>query len=108
MLRALLRLLSMVTLAIAVVMAVLDATRSIAAEAVVLTPLGDSWRAVAPTLLRMIEDSITAGLPGFVWNPVMTGLLAIPGFAVLAALALLLAIAGRRARHPAGRLAFGR
>jgi hypothetical protein len=108
MLRSLARLLSMLALAIAVVMAVLDATRSIAAEAVVLTPLISSWRNIAPTSLGMIEQMVTGNLPDFVWNPVLTSVLALPGFATFSALSMLLAIAGRRPRRIEGRLAFGR
>jgi hypothetical protein len=103
MFRALLRLLSMVMLAIAVIMAVLDATRSIAANALVLTPLGESWAAVSPSTLERVERSISESMPGFFSDPLATGFLSLPGFAVFAGLALLLAIAGRRPARAASR-----
>jgi len=108
MIRAFTRLLSMVALAVAVIMTVLDATRSIAADAVTLTPLGASWAALAPSSLDRLEQLAGESLPAFLWDPVMTGLLGLPGFAVFAALALLLALAGRRPARRGGRFALER
>ena len=108
MIRALFRLLSLIALAVAVIMAVLDATRSIAAETLVLTPLGVSWQAVAPTLLDQLQQSMTQTLPAFFWSPVTTSILAQPGFAVFVAVALVLAFIGHRSRRPGNRVAFGR
>jgi hypothetical protein len=95
MLKALLRLLSMVLLAVAVIMAVLDATRSIAAGAVVLTPLRSSWMAFSPQSLTGFEALVRDNLPDLVWDPVM-----LPGFAIFAALWLPAALAGRRRASP--------
>lgn len=108
MIRALIRLMSMVALAVAVIMAVLDATRSIAADAVVMTPLGASWAALAPSSLDRLELLATESLPALLWDPVAVGLLRLPGFAVFAVLALLLALAGRRPNQRGGRLALER
>lgn len=96
MIKAALRLVSMVLLAVAVIMAVLDATRSIAAGVVVMTPLGSSWAALSRQSLAGFEALVTENLPGLVWDPVVLWLLSLPGFAVFAALALLVALAGRR------------
>jgi len=96
MLKALLRLLSMVLLSVAVIMAVLDATRSIAAGSLVTTPLGAPWKALSADTLRQFEDLVKANLPDLLWDPVALALLGLPGFAVFAALALLVALAGRR------------
>ena len=108
MFRALLRLLSMVMLAIAVIMAVLDATRSIAASALVMTPLEASWMTVSPWTLAWTEAMIGERLPAFFLYTVMAGFLALPGFAVFAGLALLLSIAGRRRERSASRFAVQR
>lgn len=105
MLKALLRLLSMVLLAIAVIMAVLDATRSIAAGNWVMTPLATSWAAFSPESLSSFQALITSSLPGMAWDPVMLTLLGLPGFAVFACLSLLAALAGRRKTHGARHLA---
>lgn len=55
MLRFLFRLAAMVALAIAVIMAVLDATRTVAASHLVVTPLKTSWGAVSPDTLAATE-----------------------------------------------------
>lgn len=96
MFKALLRLLSMILLAVAVIMAVLDATRSIAAGDVVMTPLGASWAALSPQSLGSFEKLMISSLPLPVWDPVMLTLLGLPGFAVFAGLSLLVVLAGRR------------
>lgn len=102
------RLFAMVMLAIAVIMAVLDATRSVAADALVLTPLGVTWVEVAPTLLGQIETLIDDNLPAFALDPLFSGLLTAPGFAVFAALAALFALAGRPRRDKPGGLVWQR
>jgi len=99
MIRAILRLLSSIALAIAVILAVLDATRSIAAEEVVLTSLGQFWASVSRASLDAAQQAFLTNLPSFVWDTLMIGLLRQPGFAVFAVLALLLALAGRRAQE---------
>ena len=99
MIKALLRLLSMVLLAVAVIMAVLDATRSIAAAAVVVTPLGASWAAFSPESLAGFEALVTQNLPGPAWDPLALLVLSLPGFAVFAVLSLLAALGGRRRRR---------
>lgn len=96
MFKALLRLSSMVLLAIAVIMAVLDATRSIAASMLIMTPLGRSWASLSPESLRQFEGWVISTLPGFLWDPIMLMLLGLPGFAIFAGVALLLALAGHR------------
>lgn len=96
MFKALLRLLSMVLLAVAVIMAVLDATRSIAAGDLAMTPLGVSWAALSPQSLGQFEALVTSGLPIFIWDPLTLALLGLPGFVVFAVLSLLMAFAGRR------------
>ena len=103
MIRAFFRLLSMIALSIAVIMAVLDATRSIAADALVLTPLGASWLSVSPATLESLESFIGENLPAFFWDPVAIRLLSAPGFMIFAALALLLYAVGHRPRRRPGR-----
>ena len=86
----------MFALAIAIIMAVLDATRSIAADQLVLTPLATSWASFSPQTLANAERLVVDNLPRFLWDPVSTTVLAAPGFVAFAVLALLLYMAGRR------------
>lgn len=96
MFKALLRLLSMICLSIAVIMAVLDATRSIAAEAVVMTPLAASWASISPGTLDTVRATLTQDVSPLAWDPIMVSLLTLPGFIFFAALAAFLALGGRR------------
>lgn len=100
MIRAFLRLLSMIALSVAVITSVLDATRSIAAETLVMTPLADTWEGLSPSTLDAFEALVRSSLPDAVWTNVAVPVLNVPAFAVFAALALALYVAGRR---PAGR-----
>ncbi|TKT82589.1 hypothetical protein [Aquamicrobium sp. LC103] len=98
MIRTLFRLLATIALAIAVIMMVIDATRSIAADAWVMTPLGESWMETAPASLERLEAFFAANLPGFLWDHVVMPMLTLPGFAVFLGLALILYAIGRRPR----------
>ena len=71
MFRFLFRLMATVSLAVAVVMAVLDATRTIAVSRLVLTPLGDSWASVSTSTLEETQSFIVEKMHLLVWNPVM-------------------------------------
>jgi hypothetical protein len=96
--RFLFRLLATIAWALAVILAVLDATRTIAASRLVLTPLGDTIAKASPAAFAGLRTSAEHLAP-FLWNPVMLWLLALPGFAVFLVLGLLFqAIGTRRTR----------
>jgi len=96
MIRFLFRLLSMLALSAAVIMAVLDATRSIAASALIMTPLAASWAAVSPDTLAAARTAVETGLHPFVWDLLIAPIVELPGFVVFAALAFLFFAIGRR------------
>lgn len=100
MIRFLFRLLAITALAIAVVMAVLDATRTVAANDWVLTPLGASWLSASPSTLAATQAAIENYLHPTLWDPVAVAVLKLPGFVVFSVLALLLYVMGRRSRRP--------
>ncbi|MEW9807155.1 hypothetical protein [Mesorhizobium marinum] len=103
MFRFLFRLMATFALAVAVIMAVLDVTRTIAASRLVLTPLRDSWASVSPGTLEQVRVFIVENTHPLVWNPIMTSLLDQPGFAVFGVLAFLLYAIGRRPERRIGR-----
>ena len=103
MFRFLFRLMATVALAIAVIMAVLDVTRTIAASRLVLTPLGESWASVSPSTLEQARSFIIENAHPLVWNPMTTFVLAQPGFAVFGVLAFLLYAIGHRPERRIGR-----
>ncbi len=106
MIRFLFRLLSTVALAAAVVMAVLDATRTVAASAPVLTPLAASWGAASPDTMEAVRQFVVAKVHPLAWDPVFLWVLALPGFVVFAALSLLLYAIGRKPARRSGKFAY--
>lgn len=100
MLRFIFRLAAMVALSISVIMAVIDTTRSVAASALVMTPLNTSWLAVSPDTRAAFETYVRDKASPLVWDGVVAWVLGQPGFSVFAVLAFLLyAIGYRRRRH---------
>lgn len=94
MFRFILRLLAMISLCAAVIMAVLDGARSVAASAIVLKPLGVSWYETSPDTLNLAQAIVQRYLLPVIWDPFMIWVLNQPGFAVMAVLSLLLYMAG--------------
>ena len=94
MLRLLLRIAGLLTLAAGFVALVVDGTRSIAAGALLLTPFGE----VLTTKLPVIQQAIVRNVHPLLWDPVATDLLRLPIWLVLALGGLfMLWIARRRA-----------
>ncbi|MEQ1941472.1 hypothetical protein ABMA32_03515 [Mesorhizobium sp. VNQ89] len=103
MIRFLFRLMATFSLAVAVIMAVLDATRTIAVSRLVLTPLGESWASVSPSTLEETQSFIVEKMHPLVWNPVMVFILGQPGFLVFGLLAFLLYAIGHKPERRIGR-----
>lgn len=98
MFRFLFRLAGLFSLAGAVVGLVVDGTKSVAASALVLTPLGEAWHAASPASLAAAETGIAAHLGRFAWDPLAMAVLALPAWLVFGALGALLLFAARPAR----------
>ena len=102
--RFLFRLLALITLAIAVIAAVIDASRSLSAQTLVLTSLSNGWATVAPEWLSATQAFVQARLPSFVWDPVFVFLLAMPTVAVMVVLAALFYAIGAKREKPFGEI----
>ena len=103
MVRFLFRLLATISLAVATILAVLDATRSVAASRLVTTPLQTSWQAALPQSYASFESFLKSSAPPVLWDAVSFSVLAAPGFAVFLVLAFLLyAVGYRRPRRQIG------
>ena len=108
MFRFLFRLMATFALAVAVIMAVLDVTRTVAASRLVITSLGASWRGVSPATLEQVQSFVMENAHPLIWNPVMTFILDLPGFLVFGVLAFLLYAIGHRPERRIGRFAVER
>ncbi len=96
--RLLLRIVATVSLAAAVILAVVDATRSLAQNALVTTPLAVTWEAMSPATLAGLQRNLSGAMDAL-WDPVVVSILALPGFVVFAALAFVFFILGRHPRR---------
>jgi len=93
----LLRLLGVWLLLLAMVAAVVDATKSLAGGgAWVVTPMGEQWRALSPETLRDAKAAIETHAGPFLWDPVMTTILDAPTWVVFGILGVLLYWLGQK------------
>jgi hypothetical protein len=97
--RAFLRFLAGVLLLVAVLAAVYDGTRSLAAGSMVATSLLEHWTKLAPVLLTSAQNSVRRATHPAVWDQGVRQLLLVPTWAAFAALGLILAYLGRRRRR---------
>jgi hypothetical protein len=93
-----LRFLAGVMFVIAVLAAVYDGTRSIAADTLVTTSLLEHWSKLAPSALAAAKSGVARSHP-LVWELGVRKLLLLPTWLVFGLLGLVLAYAGRRRRR---------
>ncbi len=94
MVRFLVRLAGLFALAGAVIAIIIDGTRSIAASALVTTPLAEAWRSADAGSLAAAEAALGGSM---LTSPFLT-VLALPAWLVFGALGALLILAARPAR----------
>jgi len=93
------RFLAAVFLLIAVLAAVYDGTRTLAADKLVTTSLLEHWSTLAPTLLDTARGAVKRSTHPLVWDLGLGKILLLPAALVLLALGALFAYAGRRRRR---------
>lgn len=93
--RLILRVLGTLLIACAMILIIIDGTRSLAANTLVFTSLEATWAGMHQDSLAAIEAFLAGRLFGPLLQPVVSVLLGIPGWAVLGVPGLLLAWAGR-------------
>ncbi|MFT3999904.1 MAG: hypothetical protein QM684_06685 [Rhizobium sp.] len=101
--RFLLRFASLVALVVAVIAGTIDSIQSVAASAVVLTPMGDAWNDVSPSSLARLRSAIAYYVHPQFYDTVMQWLLFQPAFAVFLVISLLLWMAAYKRQPVAGR-----
>jgi len=82
-------------LSIAVILAVIDGTKSLAANAVVTTPLGELWTSLNASSLQWVQAFLESRFFGPILTPMLASLLTVPSFIVIGVPAIVLAFLGR-------------
>lgn len=100
MIRFIFRALSLVFLATAIVMAVIDISRSVAASAIVLTSLLESMQGALPRMTLGLRDSLQGADESLWW--LVSTVLSVPGAILFAILALLSYMIGHKRRRERG------
>lgn len=93
--RVLMRVVSAGFLALAMVLLVADGTAMLAANTFISTPLAANISALSPGTLEAMRGAIQDNVHPLLWEPTITTLLAWPGWAVIGAVGLVLAVLGR-------------
>jgi hypothetical protein len=96
--RLLLRILGTWLLGMALILVIIDGTRSLGADALVLTSLGDTWTSLHAESLAQLRGFLASRFFGPLLEIVVTTLLALPGWLVLSVPGALLAWMGRTRR----------
>ena len=92
-----LRILGVWLLLLAMVAAVVDATKSLAGGgAWAVTPMGEQWQALSPETLQDVKAAIETNVGPFLWDPVMTTILHAPTWVVFGILGVLLFWLGQK------------
>ena len=97
--RLVLRVVGTLLIAFAVILIIIDGTRSLAANGLVFTPLEVTWESMHAVSLAAVRDFLGTRLFGPVLDPVVSAVLSFPGWAVIGVPGLLLAWAGRSRRE---------
>ena len=92
-------------LALAVVLAVLDITRSITASEIVFTPLASTWASISPKTLLDSRDLVQAWTHPYLWDPIAVSMLKLPSWLVFWLIAMILLKLGQRRQSRYGRFA---
>ncbi len=82
-------------LALAVVLIVIDGTKSLAANAVVTTSLAEYWAGLSGETLAAVEGFLASRLFAELLEQVLAATLAAPAFVVIGVPGLILAVLGR-------------
>src|SRR5215475_6872095 len=96
MIRFVLRFIGLICLAAAFILLIYDGTKSIAGNRVFLTSVRTLWELINAGSLARLEPAIRSYVGGYLWDPLMVGLLAAPSWGVLGVLGILFLLLGRK------------
>ena len=103
--RFVLHAISLLALVAAVISAVVDMIKSVAASQVIITPLGADWYQFSSDTLNLTQAIIQRNVHPFIWDPVVQWILLQPTWAVFLFLSLFFYLIAWRRPRPAGRFA---
>ena len=98
MIRFFLRMIGLLCLAAAFILAIYDGTRSIASNTMLLTSIRALWETLNAASLQNMKPLIERSAVPYLWDPVFAGFLSWPSWAVLAGLGIALILLGRKKR----------
>ena len=104
MLRILVRFVGLMLLATGFAALVIDGTKSIASNTIVLTSLGTTLAQLAPAKLSLLQAAIEKRFGPWAWDPAGLMFLALPDWVVAGGLGAVLFLLTRRRRVPVGYL----
>ncbi len=96
--RLILRIVGTWLLGVALILLIIDGTRSLGANTLVFTSFGDAWTWVSAASLAATRDFLGTRFFGPVLEPTVSAILAFPSWAVLAVPGALIAWMGRSRR----------
>ncbi|MBJ3785858.1 hypothetical protein [Devosia sediminis] len=97
--RLLLRILGTWLIGLALIFLVMDGTKSLAANALVFTSLGQAWTQMHPASLDAVNGFFESRFFADLLAVALAALMTYPAFAVLGVPGVVLALAGRRPRR---------
>jgi hypothetical protein len=98
--RMLLRIVGVWLLLVAMVAAVVDATKSLAGGgAWVVTPMGQQWQALSPKTFDDARAAVGSHVSPFLWDPILTTILGAPTWVVFGILGVLLYWLGQKRKQ---------
>ncbi len=98
------RTIGLILLAIALITAVIDITKSIAASEIVITQLGATWAMLSITSIQAAQGAIQGYVHPLIWDPVIQWILWWPTWLVAGLVAIAFLALGKRRRKKFGRL----
>jgi hypothetical protein len=98
MIRFLLRFAGLLSLAGGFILVIYDGTKSIAGNGLSLTTVRALWETINAASLQNLRPLIEKTAGHFAWDPVFTGFLVAPSWAVLSLVGIVLILLGRKKR----------
>ena len=87
----------------ALVALVIDATKTVAASTLIMTPLGLAWSNLSPASLITAQEFVQRKVEAFtghwIWDPLIQWILMLPTWAVIGAAGFFLTYLGRQRRR---------